>query len=644
MPRLLVCLLSAGMLLQALGVQAEPWRLGPDIPYSIITETDRPLTPEEALVRLQPLPPNQHWSLTRGYISSTFWLRFEIPALVFNQEVRWLELGPAFIDDIQLFYRPLEGRHSWQVKHTGDRHSSASDIDYRNPIMILQPPIATSEGYEVLLRIQSSSTVLLQATLWEPEELFKNEVRATAYWSFYFGLAALSSLLALILALILGGRMLWSVATFPVSYLLVASVQGFIHWNIPFIGSVLQHYLTSVLTLVTYALLIWVCSETLNFRKLLPRAYKALASCSWLIAALVVLIPLDQYGTAIKIKTAIYLCATTIFISSTVLIWCRDRFRVTTLLLSAVPLTCILGSLSSLFTVFGLIPFRAEIYAIWQYTLIINMLLVMAIAVYRIREKSLIERDKLQLAHELKTERDASFHQRQFIGIVAHEFRTPLAVISASLDNLNYCEPSDPKLRAVRYSKIQRSTERLIQLADNCLADARLSADQLYLDQRPHNLFELVSSAAALVQLADSHQLQITWGGEPANPGLCDGSLFSVDAALLRIALSSVIDNAVKYSTGGCIRIDCEVSGHQAAISISDQGCGIEPHETEQIFERYRRGSSSQQGSGLGLYTARQIARAHGGDLRLADNSRHGCCFVFTLIQPKDLHKNNELG
>ena len=83
---------------------------------------------------------------------------------------------------------------------------------------------------------------------------------------------------------------------------------------------------------------------------------------------------------------------------------------------SLLPTVCILGSLFSLLSVFGLIPFRSEIYVVWQYLIIANMLFVLVVAVYRIREKQLEQFEKQQLARELETERAASFNQRQFIG------------------------------------------------------------------------------------------------------------------------------------------------------------------------------------------------------------------------------------
>ena len=106
-----------------------------------------------------------------------------------------------------------------------------------------------------------------------------------------------------------------------------------------------------------------------------------------------------------------------------------------------------------------------------------------------------------------------------------------------------------------------------------------------------------------------------------------------VDAGLLRIALLNLLDNALKYSPGGLVMLDVSRRNELCVLSIEDQGTGIPPDQVEQIFERYRRASTSMNvwGAGLGLYVARQVARAHGGDLVLAANGPGGCRFELRL-------------
>lgn len=494
----------------------------------------------------------------------------------------------------------------------------------------MQAPSAGTQGYEVVMRVRSTSTVILAATVWAPEEFVGHAARSTSLWSFYFGLAALSSLLALVLALILRTHLLWTATAFSVAYVFVASVQGYVNWVLPVLGIPLQHYATSVFILISFAVLMWMSSETINLRQHLPWAHKILMVACAVTLSLLILIPLDLYGIAIKIKTAILLITYTLFIYSVFHIWIRDKFPSSTLALGISPMVCMVASLFGVFSAFGWIPFYQEVYVIWQYALVENMLLVLAISVYRIRKRRFEEFDRQKLTSDLAAEREASFNQRQFMGTVSHEFRTPLAIISAALENLQLAECEVDSSRLARYQKIERASERLIQLTDNCLADARLSAGATALYLEPTDLMRLLSSAASLVHVSDTHQLILTVNGEPEAVEGCHCQVL-VDSAMMRIAISNVIDNAVKYSSGGDISIDCNISGTTVTVLICDQGSGIGNLDSEVLFQRYRRGNSTKHGTGLGLFVARQIAYASGGSLRLMRSNAQGSCFEFTL-------------
>src|SRR5690606_6038100 len=217
------------------------------------------------------------------------------------------------------------------------------------------------------------------------------------------------------------------------------------------------------------------------------------------------LIFVDHYRTAIFIKTTLFMVAALLFFGAVIRLALTQPGPLRTLGASLLPTVCILGSLFSLLSLFGLIPFRSELYVVWQYLIIANMLFVLVIAVYRIREKHLEQLEKQQLAHELQTEREARFHQRQIMAMVPHEFRTHLAIIAGTLENLCNLEEQPDSPRGSRYQKIQRATERLNQLTDNCLADARLAAGNLYLDEQPANLTDIIFSALTLLQVSQKH-------------------------------------------------------------------------------------------------------------------------------------------
>lgn len=630
-------LLPVLLWLLCLPVQAAPLTLGRELPYSVYEDVSGELTRDEVLPILQAGPKQgRSDGLSEGYTRSAYWLRFELPATAFAEGERWMQLRQNYLDDVRFFYRPLVSGGVWKERRAGDTHRGViGDVDGRFALFV----IPTSEvGYEVVLRVASSSSMLLRLEFWLPTEFTSQAMRATGLWSAYFGLAALSSLMALTLAIVLRNRLLWSVAAMSMAYGLVASVQGFVAWSVPGIGWLLQHYLTGSLTVLSFAALLWMAAETLGLRKWLPWAYRLVMGVSGFTVMLLVCIPLDLYGEAVGVMTVLYLPTGFLCIASGLYIWARYRPPYSVLLLGASPLICIIVSLFGLFSVFGWVPFRQEIYAVWQMALVVNMLLVCAIVVFQVRDRRLQEVDKAQLARELQVEREARFHQRQFMGLVAHEFRTPLAVISASLQNLRLLEVSSEQV--LRYNRIGRASERLVQLTDNCLADARLDAGELYVARKETCLVELIVSAASLVQLSDHHRWILKANGAVVAESETIQMLAEVDPALMRIALSNVIDNAVKYSTQGTILIELMRADDGWAISVTDSGNGIEESLVGFIFERYRQANDSDQrvrGVGLGLYVSRQILQAHSGDLSLARNTAAGCRFVFTIPDFREL-------
>jgi len=611
-------------------VWSAPLKLGSDLPYETYEDIAGDLTRDTVLPLLQ-AEADTYTSVTvsRGYTRSVYWFSFELPASAFTSGERWMEMHPTFLDDVQIFYRPLNQAGAWQLWQSGDTHPGpAGNLDYRFPLFKVP---ASEAGYEFLLRVSSSSALMLQLTFWEPNEFTPQAIRATNKWSIYFGVALLSSLIALSLAITLRSRLLWSVTAMSATYGLVACVQGYIAWLLPARGLLIQHYLTGVFTLLSYAAVIWLTAEALALRKRMPRIYRAMLASSGAIALLVFSVPLGFYGEAFRCMIVLYLLVGFFSLGLGLYLWWHDRPSSVPLLVGASPLFCILISLAGVGTVLGFLEYRKEIYVLWQAALLENMLLVPWLAIIQVRKRRQQALEKAGLAHDLRVEREARFHQRQFMGMVAHEFRTPLAVITASLENMRLADTS-AELQSRRHRRIERATERLVQLTDNCLADSRLDAQSLIIAPEPTRLAELLSSAASLVHLSDHHHWVLTFEGEEVTDLSDIEAVANVDPALMRIALSNVIDNAVKYSPKGAIVVELRREDSAWLVSIADSGNGIAAALTPHIFERYRQASQSGQnagGVGLGLFVARQIAQAHGGSLKLADNSNAGCRFVF---------------
>ena len=611
--------------------RAEVRQLGIDIPVDWYADASGQMSldaflalPQEALKTASLIP-------SFGYSKKTFWLRTSLPAAYFSGEQRWLQLGPPFIDRLTVYYRPYGSDRPWKQKEFGD-HAPArdSDLDYRESVLILAPP-PTAAGYEMVFRLQSSSTLILLATLSSPQEFVRSATLDTAFWSFYFGLAVIASGIALWLAVALRRRLLWGICLFSLNYPLVAALHGYPEWLFGDALLPVQDYMISCLSLVSYATALWLHSEVFDLKKNMPRLHQLLLAAIGLNIALQISIPLGFYGRAMQIEAGIFFIASPVLLITSWMLWRRKAVDMNTLLLGLLPPVYVVSAGLALLSVHGVIPFHTRVYSTWQYALIIHIVTVLIIAVLRVRAENRTLMRKQQLARELQIEREASFHQRQFMGMVAHEFRTPLAILEAALENLRLCPTVSTQ--SERLDRMQRATTRLVQLTDNCLADARLSSRDLHADRQNAELLPVIYIAATVVELSLNHYLHVICEGQTVGPQSPSPVLF-IDSGLLCIALANLLDNSVKYSASGEIRIEIYRLQKGFEIRIGDRGPGIAPEQVEHIFERYRRGethTTTPAGTGLGLYVARQIIQAHGGELCLAKNTADGCEFALTL-------------
>lgn len=103
----------------------------------------------------------------------------------------------------------------------------------------------------------------------------------------------------------------------------------------------------------------------------------------------------------------------------------------------------------------------------------------------------------------------------------------------------------------------------------------------------------------------------------------------------LKIILSSLIDNALKYANGGgVVKVSAQQIEQEIQISVTDNGPGIAADEREKVFDKFYRGGENAPGaggSGLGLYMARNLAESLGGRLTLCETAQPGCRFLLSF-------------
>jgi two-component system, OmpR family, phosphate regulon sensor histidine kinase PhoR len=217
-----------------------------------------------------------------------------------------------------------------------------------------------------------------------------------------------------------------------------------------------------------------------------------------------------------------------------------------------------------------------------------------------------------------------------FVSGVTHELKTPLAGIQLVSDTLvrgRY----DSAEKIQHYAKLlSREAKNLTRVIDNLLAYSRLNDIRHAYRFEPAEVTDLVTDAiafceAVLVEQNFSVQVDVPSDIPPVR----------ADRSAIGLALTNVIDNAIKYSIDTrAIRVEAERVDPCVALRITDRGMGIPEGEIKHVCDKFFRGRrATGRGSGLGLAIVHQIVEAHDGSLRIDSAVGEGTQVVLTLPQ-----------
>lgn len=224
--------------------------------------------------------------------------------------------------------------------------------------------------------------------------------------------------------------------------------------------------------------------------------------------------------------------------------------------------------------------------------------------------------DELEAAVRSATESDA--RSQRFLADAAHQLRTPIAGIRASVESL--VREEDEEVRDRLLGNLVRETGRSARLLANLLTVARLDSE----DARPRGPLEVGELCRAEADRTRDLAPHVTVRCEvPDDPVVVSG-----DAEALREAVANLLDNARRHARGE-IELRLEPDGDEVRIWIGDDGPGLPPDRADEAFERFAS-LDGRGGSGLGLPIARGVARAHGGDVR------HVAGRGFVVVLPAD--------
>lgn len=214
-----------------------------------------------------------------------------------------------------------------------------------------------------------------------------------------------------------------------------------------------------------------------------------------------------------------------------------------------------------------------------------------------------------------------------------HEFRTPLTSITGHVDLL--LDEDLPPQASGMLRTIERNGARLQRLIDATLTSSRLEAGELPLVLAPVDIGEVLDRAVASVE-----SVALARGTRVDVENRVGPMVVAADAPHLEHALADLLDNAIKFGPrDAVVRVTVErVTRGGVAVRIRDDGIGIPEGERAEVFDRFARASNARTaaipGVGLGLSIARDVVRAHGGDIHLTSVEGRGTEAVVRLPRP----------
>jgi PAS domain S-box-containing protein len=231
--------------------------------------------------------------------------------------------------------------------------------------------------------------------------------------------------------------------------------------------------------------------------------------------------------------------------------------------------------------------------------------------------------ERKELEHELRQSIRA---RDEFLSIIAHELRTPLAALQL-WNELLHSPQSDENTRARATRAIRQCVQTQSRLIDNLLKVSRMSAGPIPTQLEEGNLMQVVQQVTAQFEEELRRSgMSLSLSGSSTIVGMWDRDMVGQ-------IVSNLVSNGIKYGQGKPLEVSVENGGQSARIIVRDQGIGIATQDQARIFNRFERAVAAQNysGFGLGLWITRKLTEAMGGEIHVDSSPRTGSTFTVEL-------------
>lgn len=243
---------------------------------------------------------------------------------------------------------------------------------------------------------------------------------------------------------------------------------------------------------------------------------------------------------------------------------------------------------------------------------------------------------------EIKRVAERSEYERTFFTNIAHEFRSPLTMISGPISMLQDSRKLDTRDRSL-VDIIQKNSNWMLQLVGQFLDLGKIDKDKLKLGVRKNDIVELLSGIMEVFSVNAEVK-----GIKLISEGLDEGFTMPFDADKVYKILTNLMSNAMKFTPqGGSVRLTFDLTPEgYARIDVTDTGCGISEANRKKVFDRYFQNENSSNygaGTGIGLYYAKELVKLHHGKIwNEANPNGQGTRFTVLIPYLDDAYSQEE--
>jgi signal transduction histidine kinase len=542
-------------------------------------------------------------ALSLGYSADTLWIRLRIDPNLGYRADRLdsrrlvLRLTNPLLNDVRL-YDPLQNQG--QPIITGDAHpNTQTELDLSSLTFLLPRGLVPRDVY---VSVRTTSSMVFSVVLEPVEEALKNNRTYDLFAGLYLGLLVVFFVLAVALRVGRADRVAnWFILQQALAIVWSLTLMGYMRqYAEPWLGLGSVDWLSN-LVVVLYTLS--VCQYGMVFLAQFKLRAWLSALVYWPLVVftplvLAVMLGFAQFALSINALLVIFFSVLGLVLVLVGIDWKASVTR-------ALPRWLV----TFFFVLFGFatplatsVTLRVEpvfqnAFVGFFFTTALGGLLMSTLLLYRARSQA---RDAVAAATALALQQQRSQEQAKFLGMLAHEFKTPLSIIkmvtgSGQLDtkSSNYSEDAIRNIDA---------------LLEKCLQAEALMDPATVSEAVALNVEELTRDVVANSTRAGAIEVQAAGLNEIRS-----------DPTLVRIVLANLVDNALKYGKpGSMVRVDIgQHQSNQVTVRVTNAVGRSGMPDPEQVFDKYYRspGALSQSGSGLGLYLSKHIAKLLGGEL-----------------------------